>query len=722
MVKLRIKRITALFLCFATVLEIMYPLQCRVQAAGSSELSVYSFATKDELMTAFGLDGNADTVGKIAFGTNSKGEKQEWYIAGRDSGVAGDNIAIFAAEPISMVQMFNSDRKNKQYVYSAKTGYGDTKGSVEVFPNHYGASGLRTALNDMAGDRNYFSAAEQTVLNATKISTKDLKNDVEYTTTDKLYAPAGVYKDNENIRIGSGDTFTISASYWKSGKAFWLRSGYDDISDIALLGIPGSGVVFDYVNYGDAVRPASNLKLSDVLFASAATPAEHSFESVISTYMSLRFDCGKANSVRIASTATADIGGVKVLKSENADTSDLFLCVQGNDGENDWVYSKQITEDTTVSADDIKSEKKLSDIDLSKCKVWLETTVDKLTYAKFITVFEEHDLTLKDANTVDVTDENYSASAKYYYKCSRCGELTPLDELTGSAFEKIGTKKDTYTSWYSASGSDWSTVFLMYCMEGEGYLKYGYFTKTSSAKNLKEQVMKNGWYNYSFKQASRGDIAFMKVDGCEKTGIVSRVQGDKVYVVMGNYGNSDLVEEIEITKASGNIEMFGHIEEISESPQWYYIENVVLASGGTFIWPVSGANYIVTSCYGPRVLLGGTYHYGTDISCPTGTPVVAVMDGVVSATGYSSSMGNYVVVSHAGGYQTTYMHNSSIVAASGSVVSAGTVIALSGSTGQSTGPHCHIKVTLNGNTVDPAPYLGIPSGWTGNASGYIKNN
>jgi murein DD-endopeptidase MepM/ murein hydrolase activator NlpD len=98
------------------------------------------------------------------------------------------------------------------------------------------------------------------------------------------------------------------------------------------------------------------------------------------------------------------------------------------------------------------------------------------------------------------------------------------------------------------------------------------------------------------------------------------------------------------------------------------------------------------------------------------------MDGVVADAGYSSSMGNYVVINHAGGYQTTYMHNSSIVANTGTTVAAGTVIALSGSTGQSTGPHCHIKVTLNGSTVDPAPYLGIPSTWTGNASGYVKNN
>jgi hypothetical protein len=688
----------------------------RVQASNTT--SNTSFATKEELLTAFDLDGEQDTVGVLVFGTNDKGERQGWYIAGKDNNVSGDNIIIFAANPILTGQLFNKKRSEKEYAYEAGTGYGDTAGSVEVYSNHYGASSLREALNSIAADKNYFSASEQKLMNATTVSVNDTKNAVEYTVTDKLYALKGEYNESEKLWAGGNDDVAIASLYWSGGKTFWLRSPYENISNIALLAIPGSSVIFDYINYSNAVQPAANIDISSVLFASTVTATVDESPAESEEMLTLRFDSDISG--KIKSTATGDTGGIKVVKSEKGDASDLFLCVQENDGA--WSYTRQITEDTVVTVEDIEASEKLSDVDLTNCRIWLETTVDNLTYAKLLDVSEEHDFSLKTADDVDSSDIKEAGVSKYYLSCSLCGELMAVNELAGCAFGQIGTDSDTYMSWYPVSEGDWSTAFLMYCMDKEGYLQKGYFTKTSSAVDLKQQIMKSGWYNYSFRQASQGDIAFMKVDGYEKTGIVTRIQGDTVYVVMGNYDNSSTVQEIGITKASGNIEMFGHIEEMSESSAAYDIQSVILSSGGIFMWPVTRGNYIVTSNYGPRNLLGGTYHYGTDISCPTGTPIVAVMDGVVSATGYSPSMGNYVVINHAGGYQTTYMHNSSIVASSGSMVSAGTVIALSGSTGQSTGPHCHIKLTLNGNTLDPAPYLGIPSNWTGDASGYIQNN
>jgi murein DD-endopeptidase MepM/ murein hydrolase activator NlpD len=720
-------KITAFFLSLIMIFQMLVSpafTYKKVSAAESVSLSVTSFATKKDLMTAFSLDGYDDTVGKITFGKNSKGETQEWYIAGKDNGVSGDNVILFAAEPILASQMFNSDRENKQFYYAAKTGYGNTGGKISVYANHYGVSTLRAALNELAEDTQYFTLSEQTLMNKTTVSTKDTKNNVEYTTSDKLYALSGNYDEGDKLFSGSDDSVEISSLYWDGGKSFWLRTAYDEIPGIALLAIPGNGVVFDYVNYGDSLQPSLNLDISSVAFAASATPAFSESKAVISESMTLRYD-GTSSKIsskeaKVTSTATADIGGISVSKSDTGDASDLFLCVQGNDGEGDWVYSKQITEDTVITADDIKSECKLSDIDLSMCKVWLETTVDGLTYARLINVFDEHHYTLKDSTTVDITDKNYSPDIEYYQKCSVCGELNPLNSLAGYAMKQIGNSMDTYAE--NSSNEDWNMSFLIYCMNEKKYFEKGYFTIPESQSDLKEQIIKNGWYNYSFKQASPGDIAFMKIDGSEKAGIVSRTQEDKIYVVMGDYKNSTSVKEIKISRASRGVEMFGHIDDMTETSQWNYIQNVVLASGGIFIWPVSGENYTVTSCYGPRVLLGGTYHYGTDISCPTGTPIVAVMDGVVADAGYSSSMGNYVVINHAGGYQTTYMHNSSIVANTGTTVAAGTVIALSGSTGQSTGPHCHIKVTLNGSTVDPAPYLGIPSTWTGNASGYVKNN
>ncbi|MCM1273640.1 MAG: peptidoglycan DD-metalloendopeptidase family protein [Clostridium sp.] len=130
----------------------------------------------------------------------------------------------------------------------------------------------------------------------------------------------------------------------------------------------------------------------------------------------------------------------------------------------------------------------------------------------------------------------------------------------------------------------------------------------------------------------------------------------------------------------------------------------VYYTGGALGWPVNGYYYI-SSYFGPRDLLGMSFHHGVDIPCPTGTPIVASEAGTVITAGWSYSLGNYVVIDHGGGMTTVYGHNSSFAVSTGMVVSKGQVIAYAGSTGQSTGPHCHIAVRINGNYVDPLPYL-----------------
>ncbi|MDE6024977.1 MAG: peptidoglycan DD-metalloendopeptidase family protein [Lachnospiraceae bacterium] len=130
----------------------------------------------------------------------------------------------------------------------------------------------------------------------------------------------------------------------------------------------------------------------------------------------------------------------------------------------------------------------------------------------------------------------------------------------------------------------------------------------------------------------------------------------------------------------------------------------VYYTGGALGWPVNGYYYI-SSYFGPRDLLGMSFHHGVDIPCPTGTPILASEAGTVITAGWSYSLGNYVVIDHGGGMTTVYGHNSSFAVSAGTVVSKGQVIAYAGSTGQSTGPHCHIAVRINGNYVDPLPYL-----------------
>jgi murein DD-endopeptidase MepM/ murein hydrolase activator NlpD len=126
----------------------------------------------------------------------------------------------------------------------------------------------------------------------------------------------------------------------------------------------------------------------------------------------------------------------------------------------------------------------------------------------------------------------------------------------------------------------------------------------------------------------------------------------------------------------------------------------VQPSSSGFIWPVSGP---VTSGFGWR---WGRMHEGIDIAVPSGTPVHASASGRVIYAGWLGGYGNLVVIDHGGGIATAYGHNTSIVAGYGSGVSQGQVVAYSGSTGHSTGPHVHFEVRVNGSPVDPMGYLG----------------
>jgi murein DD-endopeptidase MepM/ murein hydrolase activator NlpD len=98
---------------------------------------------------------------------------------------------------------------------------------------------------------------------------------------------------------------------------------------------------------------------------------------------------------------------------------------------------------------------------------------------------------------------------------------------------------------------------------------------------------------------------------------------------------------------------------------------------------------------------GGRWHGGVDMPCPVGTPIQATMGGSVSYAGWSDAGYGYLVVVENQGIQTFYAHASELVVSPGQVVEAGDVVALSGSTGYSTGPHVHYEVRVDGTPVDP---------------------
>lgn len=120
---------------------------------------------------------------------------------------------------------------------------------------------------------------------------------------------------------------------------------------------------------------------------------------------------------------------------------------------------------------------------------------------------------------------------------------------------------------------------------------------------------------------------------------------------------------------------------------------------GTFMRPVNAGVY---AGYGMR---WGRMHYGLDFSAPTGTPIYAADGGTVTFAGWSGAYGYVITIDHGANKKTLYAHCSRLFVSAGNKVYKGQHIAAVGSTGRSTGPHCHFEIFINGSNVNPAYYI-----------------
>ena len=124
--------------------------------------------------------------------------------------------------------------------------------------------------------------------------------------------------------------------------------------------------------------------------------------------------------------------------------------------------------------------------------------------------------------------------------------------------------------------------------------------------------------------------------------------------------------------------------------------------GISLIRPVSG---IITSRFGAASAIRRSSHTGLDLATSSGTPIKAAASGTVTFSGYKGSYGNLIVITHENGVQTYYGHCSQLYLSAGATVSQGQTIAAVGSTGNSTGPHLHFEVRVNGTAYNPENYV-----------------
>ena len=134
--------------------------------------------------------------------------------------------------------------------------------------------------------------------------------------------------------------------------------------------------------------------------------------------------------------------------------------------------------------------------------------------------------------------------------------------------------------------------------------------------------------------------------------------------------------------------------------------SVAVQSTGSMIWPASGP---ITSSFGWRIhpIYGSSiFHSGVDIGADYGDTVAAADGGVIIYSDWMSGYGKTIIIQHANGITSLYGHCSALLVSTGQRVNKGQAIARVGSTGNSTGPHLHFEVRVNGSPVNPGNYLG----------------
>ena len=415
------KKLKIFLLTLLMVITVL-PVNTIAEGEQTTAPDVTVYATKDDMMGetfAPNSNGTAKNIGKILFGKNSSGNSQEWYILGADSGVndGKNNTIIFATSPIVATgQVFEDAPNNK--TDSSLWSDCDYNGVnvTEVYRNHYGASDLRVALQNMAANTSYFTTAEQGLMNPTTVTTEDKKNKddskkyLTYTTTDKLYAlMSDDYGSSyTTIKAGSDNSTVISmSSYWSSGTWFWLRSPEINSGGMALVAYPGNHVCEFSVIIGSAVQPASNLNLTNVLFASAAQ-AGTTDKIEDGTAMTLRLDGAKQeyiNEFGTIGTVVYDSTNGIIKATKGSTDKAVTLVVQGKNGDN-WYYSQTVDNTFAISVDDIENVLNIANVNLNNCKIWLEISDDNVSYAVEASSASISTITSVDIKEIDAPKAN----------------------------------------------------------------------------------------------------------------------------------------------------------------------------------------------------------------------------------------------------------------------------------------------------------------------------
>ena len=249
--------------------------------------------------------------------------------------------------------------------------------------------------------------------------------------------------------------------------------------------------------------------------------------------------------------------------------------------------------------------------------------------------------------------------------------------------------------------------------EPEYELKLVSRTENTEEKEVVEELKEETTVTYKYYEIAVQETVVEKVNTSEEAEeLVNEIKEENnseeinLSIVEKYTQNEEEVNtsELEVAKANVQETVQTAIEEIEQQKEEEERWNALPSINGIklAVTPIEGR---ITSRYGVSSSIRKSTHTGLDISAITGTDIKVVADGTVISAGYSGSYGYLVKVDHGNGVETWYAHTSKMYVKKGDIVKAGDVIAAVGSTGNSTGPHLHLEIRVNGETVNPQDYL-----------------
>ncbi len=312
------------------------------------------------------------------------------------------------------------------------------------------------------------------------------------------------------------------------------------------------------------------------------------------------------------------------------------------------------------------------------------------------------------------------------YKSLIADKELEIEQITEELNEAIATEENQYAAMkarikfmYEKGG----TLYLEIMFSSEGFgdflTKADYIERLEAydRKMLEEYKATREWTEL-VKQTLEAEKEVLDAakEACEEEEASLNELMEEKEVQLADYTSQIKAKTQQISDYEADLEEQTELIEalealILEEQKAIAAKNGVVLSydGGKFTWPCP--SYVaITDDFGWRTdpfTRATTYHSGIDMASPSGTKILAAYDGVVVASGWNNSMGNYIMINHGDGLYTIYMHASKLLVEKDEIVARGEHIANVGTTGRSTGNHLHFGVRLNGSYVSPWPYLGV---------------